>query len=676
MKTILSSKAPFALVVLATALGAAWMVAGWWYPLPDPLTSTVPTLRLYAGDSEIAVLQGTSRRAQVWVPLDYIPRPVVDAVLVAEDRRFFQHHGIDLLAVFRAATTNLRHGQVRQGGSTITQQLARTLFFSTERTWGRKLRESAAALALEFRYPKERILEAYLNTVYFGHSGDIAVHGVGAAARQFLGKDIAAIRLDEAALLAAAIPAPNRILGGDPARARTARNTVLQAMLAAGMASEGGVHQGMLHPIQRSATRAVSRAPNFVDLAREEIARRVTLPPSGELRIATSLDPNLQRAAEAAIWSNIARIEERQPGLRGGKLQAALVAIEPGTGRIRAIVGGRQYPGSMFNRATRALRQPGSLFKPIVYLAAFEAERTGELPGLTPASLVPDEPTAIQSEGRTWSPNNLDRRFHGPVTVRRAIEESLNVPAVRVAQEVGLDRVARTGRALGIASPLSVVPSLALGTSEVTLLEITSAFATLANKGVRVSPTTLAEDSNPNRLRRLTPLAPPTQAVSAESAFLITHVLRGVMRRGTGRASARWGLSDLAAGKTGSSEGLRDAWFVGYTPDLAVGVWVGMDDGTPLGLTGAQAALPIWGTAMQAAVREATPRSFDPPEGVVFASVERETGRPTSVWCGGGPSVEEAFRAGTEPQTDCDESKAAATAAGVFLFGWFLNLVH
>ncbi len=674
MKAILRAKVPLVVLVLASTLVAAWVLSSWSYPLPDQVTLSVPTVRLYAGTEEIAVLQGTSRRAQVWVPLNQIPRPVVNAVLVAEDRRFFRHHGIDLLAVLRAIRVNLRHFQVRQGGSTITQQLARTLFLNTERTWGRKFRESAVALALEFRYSKEQILEAYLNTVYLGNNQDIPISGVGAAARQLLGKDLAAVRLDEAALLAAAIPAPNRILLGNPARARAARDGVLHAMRAAGLASEGAVREAMVRPVQRWPARAVNRAPYFVDLVREEIARRVALPPSGEIRIATSLDPDLQRAGEAAIRTGIARIEERQPGLRGEKLQAALVAIEPATGRIRALVGGRHYMESAFNRATRAHRQPGSLFKPFIYVTAFEAERAGELPGLTPASVIPDEPMAIQSEGGSWSPNNVDRRFRGPVTVRRAIEESLNVPAVRVAQEVGLDRVGRTAQALGIASRLAAVPSLALGTSEVTLLEITSAFATLANQGVRVSPTTMAEESRPARTPRVTPLTPPAQVVSAESAFLITHLLRGVMRHGTGRASARWGLSDLAAGKTGTTEGLRDAWFIGYTPDLAIGVWVGMDDGTPLGLTGAQAALPIWAAVMKAAVRDAAPRSFARPQGIVFASVERDTGRPTSVWCGNGPSIEEAFREGTEPHGACDEAKAAATAAGLAIFGLFMNL--
>jgi membrane carboxypeptidase/penicillin-binding protein len=234
-----------------------------------------------------------------------------------------------------------------------------------------------------------------------------------------------------------------------------------------------------------------------------------------------------------------------------------------------------------------------------------------------------------------------------------------------------VEPVTRIAKVLGIESPLSPVPSLALGTSEVTLLEMTRAFATLANHGVRVTPTTFAEQPGLDKRFRVAPLPPRVQAVSPESAFLITHLLRGVMRDGTARASTLWGLSEITAGKTGSTDGLRDAWFVGYTPDLVVGVWVGRDDGSPLGLTGAQAALPIWARVMRFAVRRSPPRQFTPPPGIVFASIDRETGRPTSVWCGNGPGIEEAFRAGTEPHADC---RVTPETAGVHFFGWIFSL--
>ncbi len=661
---------------LAAALCLTWAWIGWQWPLPDGRANSVPTVRLYAGrgTEEIAILEGTTPRAQVWVPLSEIPRSVVGAVLTAEDRRFFHHRGVDLRAVLRAARSDLRHGEVRQGASTITQQLARSLFLTPDRTWGRKLREAAIAVALEVRYPKDRILEAYLNSVYIGQDGSVALYGLGAAARHFLHKELPAVRLDEAALLASAISAPYRTFSGVGARARAGRDALLHAMREQGTVNETVASEAMARPLPKPSGGSFVRAPYFVDLAREEIARRASLPSSGDVRIITTLDPVLQRAAESAIRDSLERIERRRPDLARRRLQAALVAIEPASGQIRALVGGRRYLDSPFNRATRAARQPGSLFKPIVYLAAFEAERTGKLPGLTPASLISDEPTAIQAEGETWSPRNIDRRFHGPVTVRRALEESLNIPAARMAQEVGLDQVVQMARALGIESPLAPVPSLALGTSEVSLLEITAAFATVANRGVRATPTTLVPLQGKVVMGILVPLPPPARAASAESSYLITHILQGVMSRGTGRASTAWGLSDIAAGKTGTSDGLRDAWFVGYTPDLAVGVWLGLDDGSSLGLTGAQAALPVWAAVMQVAVRRTSPHHFEPPPGIVLAAVDRDTGRPASFWCGDTTVIEEAFRAESEPHGGCGGLPLMGKVGGIF--GWLRGLFH
>ena len=660
------------LLTLAAVFGGLWAWAGWAFPLPTR-TADEPTLRLYAGTEEIAVLHGLSRRAQFWRPLEEFPRTVVDAVLVAEDRRFFQHRGIDVLAVFRAAAANARRGEIRQGASTITQQLARTLFLARERAWGRKLREAALALVLEFRYSKPRILEAYLNTIYLGQDGDVSVHGLPAAARQFLGKDLSAIRADEAALLAAAISSPNKTLGDRTDRARTARASVLSGMQRRGLLDEARAKEAMARPLPTDPGRARLRAPYFVDFAREEIGHRMSLPATGEVRIATSLDPKLQRAAERSLQEGLERIERRRGGSgQHGRVEGALVAIEPSSGQIRALVGGRRYSDSPFNRATRASRQPGSVFKPLVYLAAFELGPSGPSAPITPASLVPDAPLTIRADGRAWTPKNLDGRLLGNVTVRRALEESRNIPAVRVALDVGLDRVVELAQRLGVRSPLAAVPSLALGTSETTLLEITGVYATLANGGVRAVPTTLAGGAPPTGAQLSVPVPAPVRAVSAESAFLVTHVLRGVMRQGTGKASVRWGLSEVTAGKSGSTDGLRDAWFVGYTPDLVVGVWVGRDDGSPLGLSGAEAALPIWGATMAAAVRQAPPRAFAPPDGVVLVSVDRDTGKSASFWCDHGTTVEEAFRVGTEPPAGC--GGGALASAGRGLLNWFAGL--
>jgi len=604
------------------------------------------------------------RRAQTWVPLEKIPRPIVDAVLTAEDRRFWNHPGIDLLAVGRAARANLRSAERREGASTISQQLARTLFLENRRTWSRKIREAGIALLLEARYSKPRILEAYLNSIYLGHDGDISVHGVGAAAQRFFGKDLNSLDLAEAAWLAGSIRAPNLLLGAQTTEARKRRDAVLTAMRDEGRIERAAAERAMTQPLRRRPPDTA--APYFVDVVAHELSRRAALPDSGPVDIQTTLDVDLQRAAETAVRDGIKRIEKANPAL-AGQVQAAVVAIEPVSGQIRAVVGGRGFRASPFNRATRGLRQPGSLFKPFVYLTAFEAEQRA----LTPASVLSDEPLAIPARGGSWEPKNIDGQFHGQVTVRRALEESLNIPAVRVGVAVGVQRVADVARSLGIEHPLAPVPSLALGTSEVTLLEITTAFAALANGGLRVVPTALVPDGGD---LTLAPIPEPVRAVSAESAFLTTHVLRGVMRRGTGASSSAWGLSDVTAGKTGTTDWLRDAWFVGYTPNLVVGVWVGLDDGSPLGLTGAQGALPIWGPIMQSAVRRATPAAFRPPPGIVLVQVDRQTGRPVSLWCGSDDPVQEAFRQDAVPRAGCDQSLFSSGVEKVVQ--WFDRLLR
>jgi len=646
-----------AVVTGAAVLALAW---GWWaYPLPDGSDASRPVVYLDSDGREIATFHGVNGRYQVWLPLDRIPPTVVAAVIAAEDRRFKLHLGVDFLAVARAALTNAREGDVVRGASTITQQLARGLFLTRERTWARKVREIAIALLLERRYSKERILEAYLNTVYLGQERDAAVLGVAAGARHLLGKDVSALRLDEAALLAAAIRAPNRVYSDAPALVRARRDRVLAAMVAQGITTEREARFATARPL-RPPTAPPSRAPWFIELAREEAARRVIGGLPG-VRLTTSLDRPLQEVAEAAVRDQLVRVERSRKGLPPGTLQAAVIAMEPGTGRVRTLVGGRHYSTSEYDHAVKARRQAGSLFKPLVYLAAFESR--GDR--LTAASVVSDEPVVIPAGGGDWAPHNIDGQFHGPVTIRRALEDSLNVPAALIGQAVGMRQVVQVAHAMGIESRLAAVPSLALGTSEVTLLEMTTAFATLANGGLRVRPTTL-DDTGPQAILR--EQSPPTRAVSAESAFIVTHLLRGVMRRGTGGSSARWGLQEITAGKTGTTDGLRDAWFIGYTPNLVVGVWVGADDGRSIGMTGSEVALPIWATVMQAAVRRTPPSGFTPPPGIVMASVESGTGRRA---CGSDGAISEAFRLGSEPPP-CE--LFADTPVVKDIVGWFRGI--
>ena len=613
------------------ALSRLWTA----YRLPIAPEGDAVEVQLLANGEELGVVEVGTRGA--WVPLHRIPRTVVSAVIAAEDRRFMSHIGVDLLAVANALVSNAREGEVVRGASTITQQLARNLFLSRERTWWRKAKEMGIALFLERRYTKREILEVYLNTVYLGQSGDDPVRGVAEAARQRFGKELDALTVADAALLATAIRAPSRAFAEDAGRVQARRDQVLRAMAAEGAVSEEAIRLALAAPVRVPAPPR-ARAPWFTRLARAEATERV-IPAErrSTVRVGTTLDPSLQRVAETAVLQQLAQAE-RSRRLPAGVLQAAVVALDPSTGHIRVLVGGRDYQTSQFDRAVRARRQPGSLFKPFVYLAAFE----GGTP-MTAATLVADEPLKIWSGGREWTPDNLDHRFRGPVTVRQALETSLNVPAARVAQEVGPARVSRIARAFGIASPLAAVPSIALGTSEATVLEMATGFAAIANGGYRVRPTTIDETATG---ARITPGPMPVRVVSPESAFIVTHLLRGVMSRGTGGSSWRWGLQHLTAGKTGTSDGLRDAWFVGYTRDLVVAVWVGADDRRPIGLQGSEVALPIWATVMQAAVRRAPPRPFTPPDGIVMVTVDSKTGQRA---CDGTPGIPEAFRRGSEP---------------------------
>ncbi len=618
------------------------------FELPDASPSPPSIIRVAAGARTLATVRVEAPGGRIWIPLRQMPRHLVSAVLSVEDRRFFDHAGVDLRAVVRAALANASAHVTRQGASTITQQLARTLFLGNERTWGRKIPEALIAVMLELRYDKPRILEAYLNTIYLGQDGREEIRGVGAAARYYWGVPVERLGLAESALLAEAIHAPNRILGGDPGAARAARNRALAEMHRRGDIDEVQLREASAQPIAPWRHRTPILAPFFIDVLQEEMARRARALPSGELQISSTLDFSLQQAAEQSVEDELHRIERKRPDLAGHGLQAAVVAMDAQSGAIRALVGGRK-DGSRYNRAVRSRRQPGSAFKPFVYLTAFESPPSGG--AITPASQIDDAPIEIRTATETWAPQNLDRRFRGAVTVREALEQSLNVPTIRLAESVGNAAIIGTARALGITSALRDVPSLALGTSELSLLELTSAYAALANGGQRVTPTTLASESQRSDIR-FSDLPPPVQAVSPEGSYLITEILRGVMRAGTGRMSARWHLESVTAGKSGSTSELRDAWFVGYTPTTVIGVWVGLDDDTPLGMTGSEAALPIWGRVMAAAIRHTPPRPFAAPEGIRYAVIDKRTGRVVNPDCVSGVLTSEVFRAGTEPELD------------------------
>jgi penicillin-binding protein 1B len=593
------------------------------------------------------------------IRLDEAPKVLIDAVLAAEDHRFFAHGGLDLRALVRAAWANLRAGRVKEGGSTITQQLIKVRLLSPQRTFVRKLREAWLAALVESRYSKERILEAYLNEIYLGQRGPIAIRGVGAATRAYFGKELHQLTTGEAALLAAIIRGPNVYSPAvDPARARDRRNLVLGRMRELGTISQAEYDRARRAPVRvKSLVIPGQSAPYFVDHVRQELEQRFGAEVSRVrgVRIMTTLDLSLQRFAETAAVRGLDRIETDRPRLRrrdpARQLQVALVAVEPATGEIRALVGGRDYLASQFNRATLARRQPGSAFKPFVYLAAL---RAGDgAPRFTAASRVDDSPITLTAGDRPWSPRNYEDRYAGPVSVRQALEQSLNAATVRIAMTVGLPTVVETARTLGLRGQLTPVPAMVLGAFEVTPLDLARAYLPLANGGVRlpgvrgIRAVRYGDDEV-----QATGSEEPVQVVSNAEAWLMTSLLKGVMTSGTGSAVRASGLPDVVAGKTGTTNDGRDAWFVGYTAQLLTLVWVGFDGGEPHGLSGAQAALPIWMEFMQQALATSPHRDFSTPPGIVFADIDASNGKRATLAC---PVVfHEAFLAGTEPAL-CDE---------------------
>jgi len=563
----------------------------------------------------------------------------------------------------RAAWANLRAGRVKEGGSTITQQLVKIRLLSPQRTMGRKLREAWLAALVESRYSKERILEAYLNEVYLGQRGPIAIRGVGAATRAYFGKEIHQLTSAEAALLAAMFRGPNSYSPAvDPNRARDRRNAILARMRDLGTLTPRDYDRARREPVRVRSLVAPGQsapAPYFVDHVRQELEQRFGSDASGVrgARIVTTLDLTLQRFAEAAVARGLDRLETSTPRLRrkdpARRLQAVMVVVEPDTGEIRALVGGRDYLTSQFNRATLARRQPGSAFKPFVYLAALRADEGP--PRFTAATRVDDSPLTLQIAGKPWSPRNYEDRYEGNVSVRQALEQSLNAATIRIAQAVGFPNVVKTARAMGLHGQLQPVPAMALGAFEVTPLDLALAYLPLANGGMRLPAVTGVrvvhyrdEDVKPGGAEA------PTPVVSPAEAWLVTSLLKGVVTSGTGSAARASGLPDVIAGKTGTTNDGRDAWFVGYTPRLLALVWVGYDGGDVHGLSGAQAALPIWIDFMKATVDAYPQPDFTVPAGIAVAEIDATNGKRAGSSCP--VIVREAFLAGTEPP-ECDEHR-------------------
>jgi penicillin-binding protein 1B len=612
------------------------------------------------GAVPVTTLFGEERAKQRWVPLEGIPPLVIQAVLATEDRRFFEHTGLDPIGIVRAAWLDIKSGEVRQGGSTLSQQLVKNYFLTPERTVRRKILEAFLAIILESRASKEEILELYLNDVYLGQRGSFGINGVGQASRIYFGKDVKNLELEEAALLAALIRAPNPASPfRHPDKAKARRDIVLEQMARHGFVEQAEAEAAVARPLRIELGAVdIGEAPYFIDVLRQELFARYPPEATQNLTVLSTMDRYLQNAAQRAVAEGLAEIGKKLSGKnKPTNVQAALIAMDPMRGDVLALVGGGSYGLSQFNRATEARRQPGSAFKPFVYLAAFERSyemaRTGGPPGryFTPASVVRDEPTTIWYGGKAWRPSNYDHRFSGDVTYRRALARSLNVATAKVGKEVGYDRVVRLWDAIGTHSDLQPYPSVVLGAFEMTPLDLATAYTVIANHGVRVDPRFFTAVKNA-RGRTLDAIESARHAVAhPESAYLVTDMMRSVIDQGTAREIRARGFKAVAAGKTGTTNDTRDAWFVGFTPDLLAVVWVGYDDNRPLGLSGSQAALPIWTRFMKSAVSGRESGSFEPPAGVTFARIDPETGRLAQPSC---PNVQtETFITGTEPRTLC-----------------------
>lgn len=614
-----------------------------------------PIFPVFLEPELISGLRGASRQVREWISLPQMPPRLVETVLAVEDRRFYSHVGIDPVAIGRAIWRNLTRGGVVQGGSTVTQQLAKNLFYSPQRTFLRKVKEALAAVVLETKYRKQDILESYLNEIYLGQAGFVSIYGVGEAAHRYFGKSLSELTTGEIAMIVGLIKGPNTYAPTKhPMLAQQRRDIVLRLLREQGRLTEEEWKAAVNQPVHVAPPDDVlADAPYFVDTVLRQVEDAIGTPLPEGLRIDSTLDPLVQQTATEGLENGLAKLERTYPTLKGSDppLQGAVVVLEPSTGAILALVGGRDYRASQFNRAVQAHRQAGSLFKPFVYLAAFEASRTGRQPSLTPASLLADEPVTFESEAGNWSPQNYDRQFRGNVTLRSALEQSLNVPAVRVAKAVGIQPILDVVRQLGISTPLTDDLSVALGSPTVSLLDIVTAYGTLDNGGVWVHPTSLRAVSDRDGTALWNAAPDRRQAVSPQAAYLVTSLLEGVVKRGTAAKAKVLGLTGAIAGKTGTTDGYRDAWFIGYTSDIVIGVWVGFDDERAVRLTGAQAALPIWMEITKRLLPEQAPL-FSRPPGVIMRAIDPKTGQLATSQCP--EQVDEVFIEGTEPSVYCE----------------------
>ncbi len=656
-----------------------------------------------------ALFEGQERSKREIIKFEEIPQPLVDAVLAIEDRRFFQHSGVNYFRLMEAAAIDVREGRHGQGGSTVTMQLSRGFFLSPEKTVKRKLVEMLIAVELEHKFSKQRIFEMYANEVYMGQRGSFTINGFAQASHAYFNKDIKNLTLPEAALLAGMIQRPNYLSPyKNPKRALERRNLVLDSMVETGAITREQADRAKATPLKIAAFNVeASDAPYFIDLVKDQLSNQFSEVELNDqaYRVYTTLDPDLQRAAAEAVDAGMKLVDEQVEKRRTHKIkvgsgkdaktetrvetgpmpQVALVAIDPHTGEVLALVGGRNYGMSQLDHAI-AKRPTGSIFKPFVYAAAINTAVTGQtlvatggadsngdsapsggdLGVFTPATLVDDSQVSIVNGDQVYEPRNYHDTFNGEVTARYALALSLNNATVRIGQEVGFDKVAALAKAAGIQS-VRATPAIALGAYDATPLEMAGAYTVFGNHGTHLTPLMVksVRDVRGNILDDYK--ADSKEVLDPRVSYVMTTMMEAVINNGTGYPVRARGFQAPAAGKTGTS---HDAWFAGYTSNLLCIVWVGNDDYTDLKLAGGATAAPIWAEFMKRAAKlpqYADMKNFTAPSGVVEVTLDKVTNRLATASCPQTYTV--AFIAGTEPKETCDQ--AAGDHRGFFtkIFG-------
>ncbi len=614
---------------------------------------------VYLDPPLVASYLGNDLRDRWPVSIDDLPEHLIWSVLAAEDTNFLQHAGVSVLGIARAAWANLVAGEVKQGGSTLTQQLVKNIYLTQERTAKRKLREALLALLVDWRYEKREILEAYLNEIYWGRSGSNNLMGVGAAARAYYAKEPSQLRLSEAAMLAGMIQSPANLSPiSHPEAAKKRRDAILVRLAELNWITTAQAEAAIAEPVQPARRpRPLRKTSYFGDYALAEARSRFGIQSLDDAgyQLLSTLDPDDQEAAEVAVAAGVAQLEKGPEKGRGkSPLQVALVSLDPADGGILAYVGGRDYNKTQFDRLSQARRQAGSVFKPIVYAAAFERKVA------SPATLLEDQPFTVQLPSGPWSPQNNDDKygeFGDWVSARTALEKSLNVPTARLAVSMGIEHVVDLARRLGIASQLDPYPALALGAMEVTPLEMAGAYATIAAGGVRRAPHALVTVyDRQGQVVKGQALPAPARALDPKVAFILTKVLQGVVDRGTAASlRSEQGIKDPLAGKTGTTNSRRDSWFVGFSPERATLVWVGYDDNSKTRLSGSKAAVPIFGSFAKAIRPLRGWSDFRMPEGVEALYIDPRTGGRARENCS--ERQVEFFLADFEPEEMCADDR-------------------